>query len=74
VPPLATGAHEVEQPVQKLPHVGGAGPPTRLGRWDQRFEQAVLVVAQHLPGSEITHKGAAFRCPHRDLQEWDAPS
>ena len=40
MPPLAAGAHEVEEAVQQLSHICGPRPPTGLGGRDQRFQQA----------------------------------
>jgi hypothetical protein len=53
VPPLAAGAHDVEQTVQQAPHVGGARPATRLGRRDQRLDQPVLLVAEGSARAEV---------------------
>src|SRR5512144_2238677 len=51
--PLATGPHEVEQPIENPPYVGGARPTTRLDRQDPRLDQAVLIITQGLAGSAI---------------------
>jgi hypothetical protein len=53
VPPLAAGAHDVEQSIQQAPHVGGARPATRLGRRDQRLDQPVLLVAEGSARAEV---------------------
>ncbi len=54
MPPLATGADEVEEPVQQGPRVCRARLPAGLCRQDQRRKQPELLIRQRLPGTEIT--------------------
>jgi hypothetical protein len=68
VPPLAVGAHQVEEPVQQVPEVRRARPPAGLGGWDQRLEQAELVIRQGLAGAEVSNQRAISGRPHRGLQ------
>src|SRR3954469_14716674 len=64
VAPLTAGSHEVEQAVQRPPHVGRARPTAGLGGRDQGHEQGVLLVAERLPGAEVADEGPVLRCPH----------
>src|SRR3954452_19435646 len=64
MPPLAAGPHEVEQPVQQAPHVGRPRMTSGLGSRNERFEQAVLFVAQGLTGPVIPNQHASLRRPH----------
>jgi hypothetical protein len=64
MPPLATGAHEVEQAVQQAPHVRGPRAPSGLGGWDERLQEPELVVHQRLTGLEILDQCAIRRRPH----------
>jgi hypothetical protein len=68
VPPLAAGAHEVEQPVQQVPHVRASRPPAGLGGWDQRLQEAELVIGQYLARAEIPNQRAISGRPHGGLQ------
>lgn len=65
MPPLAAGAHDVEQAVQHAPHVGGARPTAGFGRRDQRFEQTELIIAERLAGPKVPNQSAIRACPHR---------
>src|SRR5215210_3707803 len=49
MPPLAAGAHKIEQTIQQLSHVRGSRPSTGLGQRDKRLQQAELVVRQSWP-------------------------
>jgi hypothetical protein len=61
MPPLAAGAHEVEEAIQQLPHVRGPRPPTALGGRDERLQQAKLVIRQCLAGAKIPDQRAISR-------------
>ena len=64
--PLTARAQEVEQPVEPPPHVGGPRPPAaRLGRGDQRLDEAILLIAQRLAGAEVADQRTVLGCPHR---------
>src|SRR4051794_14388301 len=68
MPPLAAGAHEVEQTIQQLSHVRGPRPSTGLGGRDERLQQAELIVRQRLAGAKVSNQRAVSRRPHRGLQ------
>ena len=67
--PLAAGAHNIEQAVQELAHVGRARPAAWLRRGDQRLDQAVLFIAQRRAGPEVPHQRTILGCPHSGLQK-----
>jgi hypothetical protein len=64
MPPLAAGPHQVEQPVQQAPHVGRPRMASGFGGRNERFEQAVLLVAQGLTGPVIPNQRASLGRPH----------
>ena len=66
--PLTPGAHDIEQAVQHLPHIGGPGPTTRFRRRDERLDQAVLIIAQGLTGAIVPNQRSILGCPHQGLQ------
>ena len=66
--PLTPSAHDIEQAVQHLPHIGGPGPTARLRRRDERLDQAVLIIAQGLTGAIVPNQCSILGCPHRGLQ------
>jgi hypothetical protein len=66
--PLATSPHEIEQAIQQAAHVCGPRPPARLGWGNERFDQAILVIAQSLTGSKVADPSAIRGRPHCDLQ------
>ena len=66
--PLTPSAHDIEQAVQHLPHIGGPGPTARLRRRDERLDQAVLIIAQSLAGAKVANQRTILRCPHQGLQ------
>jgi hypothetical protein len=68
MPPLAAGAHDVEQAVQQSPHVRGPRTPAGLGGWDERLQETELVISQRLTGPEIPNQRAIHRRPHSGLQ------
>ena len=68
MPPLAAGAHQVEQTVQQAPDIRGPRTPAGPGRRDQRFQQPELVVRQRLAGAEVSNQRAISRRPHGGLQ------
>ena len=49
VPPLAAGAHEIEEAVQQVPQVRAPRPPSRPGGRDQRFQEPELIVRHACP-------------------------
>ena len=55
MPPLAAGAHKIEQAIQQVSHVRGPRPPTGLGGRDERLQQAKLVVRQGLAGAKVSN-------------------
>ena len=64
MPPLAAGPHEVEQPVQQAPHVCRPRAASGFGSRDERFEKAILLVAQGLTGPVIPNQCAGLGRPH----------
>ena len=68
VPPLAAGAHEVEEAVQQVPHVRASRPPSRPGGRDQRFQEPELIVRQGLAGAATPNQRAISGHPHGGLQ------
>ena len=58
MPPLAAGAHEVEQPVQQASHIRCPRPSPRLGGRDQRLQNPELIIGQCLAGPEIPDQRA----------------
>ena len=74
MPPLAAGAHDIEQAVQQAAHVRGPPPTTGLGSWDQRFEQPILTIAECLAGPVIPNQSPIFGCPHVGLQVGELPT
>ena len=68
MPPLAAGAHEVEEAIQQLSHVRGPRPPTGLGGRNERLQQAELVIRQCLAGAKVPNQRAISRRPHGGLQ------
>jgi len=68
MPPLAASAHDIEQPVQHASCVGRAGATSGLGSRDERFQQAILIIAQGLTGPIVPDQRAILRRPHGDLQ------
>ncbi len=68
MPPLAAGAHEVEQAVQQAPHIRGPRPPSGFGGWDERLQEPELVIRQRLTGPEIPDQRAIRRRPHDGLR------
>jgi hypothetical protein len=52
MPPLAAGAHEMEQAIEQLSHVRGPRPPTGLAGRDERLQRAELAIAQCLAGAK----------------------
>src|SRR5215213_9714960 len=68
MPPLAAGAHKVEQTIQQVSHVRGPRPSTGLGGRDQRLQQAKLIIGQCLAGAEVPNQRAISRRPHGGLQ------
>ena len=73
MPPLAAGAHDVEQAVEQAPHVRRARPTARLGGRNERLQQPKLLVVQRLPGAEVSDQRAIFGRPHADLRVGEAP-
>ena len=67
VPPLAAGAHEVEEAVQQVPHVRASRPPSRPGGRDQRFQEPELIVRQCLAGAATPNQRAISGHPHGGL-------
>jgi len=66
--PLTSSAHDIEQAVQHPPHIGGPRPTARFRRWDERLDQAVLIIAQGLTGAKVPNQHSILACPHRGLQ------
>ena len=66
--PLTPSAHDIEQAVQHSPHIGGPRPTAGFRRWDERLDQAVLIIAQGLTGAVVPNQRSILRCPHRGLQ------
>lgn len=50
MPPLAAGAHEMEQPIQQASQVGRARAASGFGSRDERVQQVTLVIAQSSTG------------------------
>ena len=71
--PLATGPHEIEQAVQQAAHVCGPRPTSRLGGRNERFDQAILIIAQSLAGSKVADPSAIRGRPHCGLQTGKVP-
>src|SRR3954452_17638723 len=67
--PLAPGAHAVEQTVQQAPDVGGPGTPAGLARRNERLDQAILVIAEGLTGTNVSNPCTICGRPHRSLQK-----
>jgi len=67
MPPLAAGPHEVEQTVQQAPHVGRPRMASGFGGRDERFEKAILLVAQGLTGPVFPNQRAGLGRPHDDF-------
>jgi hypothetical protein len=67
--PLAAGAHDVEQAVQQASQIRGSRPTSQFRRRDQRFEQAILIIAERLAGPEVPHQRTILGCPHGGLQK-----
>jgi len=74
VPPLAAGAHDIEQAVQQAAHVRGPRPPAGFSRWDERLQQPILIIAQRLAGPKIPNQNTIFRRPHTGLQAGEPPN
>jgi hypothetical protein len=68
VAPLTPGAHDIEQAIQHPPHIGGPRPTAGFRRWDERLDQAVLIIAQGLTGAKVPNQRSILGCPHRGLQ------
>ena len=66
--PLTPSAYDVEQAVQRSPHIGGPRPTAGFRRWDERLDQAVLIIAQGLTGAKVPNQHSILGCPHRGLQ------
>jgi hypothetical protein len=66
--PPTPSAHNMEQAVQHLPHIGGPRPTAGFRRWDERLDQAVLIIAQGLTGAKVPNRHSILGCPHRGLQ------
>ena len=56
MPPLAAGAHEIEQPVQQASQISRAQAASGLGGSDQRLQQSVLVIAQGLARAVVSNQ------------------
>jgi len=65
VAPLAAGPYDVEQRIQQSAHVRAARTSAGLRRWEQRLDQAVLVIAQSLTGAVIANQPMVLGRPHR---------
>jgi hypothetical protein len=74
VAPLTPGTDNIEQAVQHPAHVRGPGSATRLGRRDERFNQAVLVIAERLTTAKVSNLRTILGRPHRGLQKVNPPS
>jgi hypothetical protein len=68
MPPLAAGAHEMEQAIEQLSHVRGPRPPTGLAGRDERLQRAELAIGQCLAGAKVPNQRAISRHPHGGLQ------
>ena len=66
--PLTPSAHDIEQAVQHLPHIGGPRPTAGFRRWDERLDQAILIIAQGLTRAKVPNQHSILRGPHRGLQ------
>ena len=66
--PLTPSAYDVEQAVQRSPHIGGPRPTARFRRRDERLDQAVLIIAQGLTRAKVPNQHSILGCPHRGLQ------
>ena len=66
--PLTPGAHDIEQAVQHLPHISRPRSADPFRRWDERLDQAVLIIAQRLTGAKVPNQHSILGCPHRGLQ------
>ena len=67
MPPLTTGAHDIEQPVEQAPHVGCSWSSSGLGGRDDRLQQPVLVITQRLAGPVIPNQSTICGRPHPGL-------
>jgi hypothetical protein len=56
--PLTPSAHDIEQAVQHSPHIGGPRPTAGFRRWDERLDQAVLIIAQGLTGAKTSTRSS----------------
>ena len=54
--PLTPRAHDIEQAVQHSPHIGGPRPTAGFRRWDERLDQAVLIIAQGLTRAKVPNQ------------------
>jgi hypothetical protein len=61
VAPLTPSAHDIEQAVQHLPHIGGPRPTAGFRRRDERLDQAVLSVL-HGYNLRASHDGVSVKC------------
>jgi hypothetical protein len=66
---MTPSAHDIEQAVQRLPHISSPRPTARFRRRDERFDQAVLVIAQGLAGTKVPNQGTILGRPHPSLQQ-----
>ena len=66
--PRTSSAHDIEPAVQHLPHISRPRPAAAFRRWDERLDQAVLIIAQRLTGAKLPHQRTILRRPHRNLQ------
>ena len=56
--PLTPGAHDIEQTVEHLPHISRPRPAAAFRRWDERLDQAVLIIAQGLAGAKVPNQNS----------------
>src|SRR5687768_7172313 len=68
--PPTPSAHNMEQAVQHLPHIGGPRPTAGFRRWDERLDQAVLIIAQGLTGAKVPNQHSIPRVSTSRPPEW----
>ena len=71
--PLAASAHDVEQAIKQMAHVGCSRSTSGLGWGNDRLDQAILVIAQSLTRSKVADPFAIRKRPHFGLQMGKPP-